>query len=281
MTSLVRSLDTLSNCIFTVVDENYEEYARACFNSIVENYTNHPKVLVYHNNLTEEFKSFVSRLNGFELVYKEMFDVSKLNLGPVDNKNVYMRYFLWTSELDKYDNVLHLDVDTLVLGNLDEVFESDEFLMFNNNEILEGVDIIEKSNEAQDALSSFKISYDVFNPPEFANAGVFVIPKKYRNKEQLFKLLSITKGLSKYLRYADQSAINLWMILNSIPISDRIEYNFQPHFFNYTTNKHELEEVKIVHFAAKKVDTIQFVLWWRMKNIGVDFYKLYKRYLGL
>lgn len=270
----------MNNCIFTVVDVNYEKYARACFNSIVENYPQHPEVLIYYEELSDDFKSFVEGLDNFRLVYKETFDINGLNLGPVGNKIVYKRYLLWTHEFDSYDTVLHLDVDTLVLDSLDDLFSEDQFLIFNNNEILEGVDLINRSQEAQFALNRFGIEYDVFNPPPFANAGIFTIPKKYRNKEQLFNLISISKNLSPYLKYADQSAINLWMILNAINVSNKIEYNFQPHFFNYDTNEYALEDVKIVHFAAKKVDTVQFVLWWRMKNIGVDFYNLYKNYLG-
>lgn len=276
---MVRSLDTLNNCIFTTVNKEYEEYARACFNSIVDNYPTHPKVLIYYEDLTDEFQTYIKELEGFELVHKDMFEINGFNLGPVANKIVYFRYLLWTNEFKDYDKVLHLDVDTLVLGDLDGLFEADEFLIFNNNEILDGVHIIEKTQEAQEALNNFGIDYDVFNPPPFANAGIFIIPKRYRTKEYLRQLITISKVLSPHLCYADQSAINLWMIQNSIPVLNKIEYNFQPHFFNYDNNEYELEDIKIIHFAAKKVDTIQFVLWWRMKNLGVDFYNLYRKYL--
>ena len=177
-----------------------------------------------------------------------------------------------------YDNILHLDVDTIVLQDLDEILVKDEFLMFDNNEILEGVDIIDKSDEAQSTINNLKINYDVYNPPKFGNAGVFTLPKRYRTRENLEQLQIITKEMGRYLLYADQSAINLWMIKNGVEVSDSIEYNFQPHFFNYDNNKYEFSDVKILHFAAKKADTIQFVLWWRMKNLGVDFYNLYKKY---
>jgi len=269
----------LNNCIFTAVDKKYEEYAKACFNSLIKNYKNHPEVLIYYEELTDEFKSYVNTLENFKLIKKKLFNTSQLNLGPVSNKIVYFRYLLWSNEFHMYDNVMHLDVDTLILGDLSYLFETQEFLMFDNMEILKDVYIIQKSIEAQTALSEYGIQYDVYNPPKFANAGIFVIPKKYRTKENLNQLLNISKDLSIYLKYADQSAINLWMIKNNIPVSDKIEYNFQPHFFNYQDNMYELKDVKIIHFAAKKVDTIQFILWWRTKNLSSDFYKLYKEYL--
>lgn len=279
----------MTNCIFTTVDRNYENYARACFNSLEENYPDHPIVLVFYEDLSEEFKEFVEKKNNFklELINYDLCFGEEFNLGPVGNKIVYVRYLLWTDWFEDYDDVLHLDVDTLVLGNLDGLFGRTQFTMFDNNEILHGVDIIERSDGAQQALNSLlpNANYNVFDPPSFGNAGIFVIPKNIRNydhvKSHYKQLLEITTTIPNVLIYADQSAINLWMRENNIPVSREIEYNFQPHFFNYEENTYTLEDVKILHFAAKKADTIQFSLWWRMKNLGTDFYMLYKKYLEM
>jgi len=279
----------MTNCIFTAVDRNYENYARACFNSLEENYPDHPIVLVFYEDLSEEFKEFVSKKNMFKLEHMKhnIWLENEFNLGPVGKGIVYIRYLLWTDYFNGYDDVLHLDVDTLVLGNLDDIFGRNQFTMFNNNEILHGVDIIERSDRAMEAVNSLlpNAHYDVWNPPEYGNAGIFVIPKKYRNYDKIKshhkQLLTITRNISNVLIYADQSAINLWMRENNIPVSNEIEYNFQPHFFNYKENTYSLDDVKIIHFAAKKADTIQFSLWWRMKNLGTDFYLLYKKYLEM
>ena len=260
----------MNNCIFTTVDRNYED---------------HPVILVYYNDISDEFKSFVSDKKNFILAkytndneYEEGF-----NLGPVGNEIVYLRYMLWTSVFDEYDDVLHLDVDTLVLGSLDNLFGRNTFTMIDNNEILPNVDILPRTEEAMHKVNEYlnNRSYDVFNPPKFGNAGVFVIPKNLRNFSNYESLVSITKSLSDILIYADQSAINLWMIEKDIQLSSEIEYNFQPHFFNYSGNEYDLDDVKILHFAAKKADSIQFSLWWRMKNLGTDFYSLYKKYLEM
>lgn len=274
----------MNNCIFTAVDKNYENYARACFNSLEINYPEHPIVLVYYDDLSSEFIEFVNKKKNFKLVNNtNTLDTNNFNLGPVGNSIVYQRYNLWTSYFDEYDDILHLDVDTLILGNLDGIFGRNKFTMFNNNEILKGVDIIKRSEEAMKSIrNNAMIDYDVFNPPPFGNAGIFVIPKSIRTYQNNFHFLkNITETLSEYLLYADQSAINLWMLGEGIPISNEIEYNFQPHFFNYKENTYTLDDVKIIHFAAKKADTIQFSLWWRMKNLGIDFYNLYKKYLEM
>ena len=271
----------MNNCIYTTIDRNYENYATACFNSMEKNYPAHPIVLIYYDDLSDAFKSYIATLNNFKLIKIVQDEFKSFNHGIVNKSIVYNRYNLWTSAFDEYDVILHLDVDTLVLGSLDVVFVQDEFLMFDNNEILPDVYIFPTTEEAQESIKRVcpSIEYDVNHPPKFGNAGIFTIPKRYRTVENHTRLLAITNELSSYLIYADQSAINLWMLEKSIEVSNEVVYNFQPHFFNCDDNTKNLEDVKIIHFAAKKADHIQFSMWWRMKNIGTDFYMLYNRYL--
>lgn len=278
----------MKNAIYIAIDNNFERYARACFNSIEKNYPNHPDILIFtHEKLNEKFETYINTLNNFyikQFPKKETFE----NLGPVGNSIVYDKYILWTDIFDEYENILHLDADILVLKPLDDLFNYGEFTIFNNNEILESVNIlnnfpidIELKYEIIKRINDKNISFKLLNNEKIkmCNGGVFLIPKKYRTEKNYNELIDITIRYNNNLQYADQSAITLWCYFNNIDISDNIEFNFQPHFFNYENNKYELDDIYIIHFASKKPDTLGFILWWRLHNLSLDFNKLYNDYL--
>ena len=263
----------MNNVIYTAVDRNYENYARACFNSLKKNYPDHPMVLVYttdYDNLSDEFIKYINTSHNFYLKKcRQPLEIN--NLGPVNNDIVYLKYMLWNSqEFADYDTVLHLDCDTLVLAPLDDIF-TDEFLIFDNDE---------RSKD----FSMFNVehmNFDFNNTTVFGNAGVFSVPKKYRTPIHFDSLNELTRDYEDALLYADQSAINLWCIENRITVSKDVRYNFQPQFFSYSDCEYLLDDVKILHFAARKPDTIEFLLWWRVKNgLAPLLHTLYKEYLN-
>ena len=266
------------NAIYISIDRNYERYARACFNSIERNYPKHPIVLVHADDLSDEFTRYVSTLNNFTIVNPPKGGSYK-NLGPVNNPIVYNKYKLWSSVFCEYDSILHLDADTLVLKPLDRLFE-EEFFIVDDCSKLTLQTILRPNEEAQQLLKDNNIDIDVFNQPTMANAGVFVISRKYRNKTQFNSLLELTKQFENHLNYADQSAISLWCYKNKIPISSRLSYNYQSPFFKDAEKNRSLDSISVLHFTAKKPDTINFLLWCAMEpdmsKILVSLYNEYK-----
>ena len=60
-----------------------------------------------------------------------------------------------------------------------------------------------------------------------ANAGVFCISRKVRNLASLQDFLLIKNKYLNYLKYADQSVINLWIQKNNLYIDPKHVFNFQ------------------------------------------------------
>jgi len=270
----------MSNAIYTSITRYYEKYARACFNSLEKNYPNHPIVLVYANNLSEEFMGFVNTLHNFKIIPYVQFFTNNAQ-GPVKNDIIYNKYRLWSNEFDEYDTVLHLDVDTIVLKSLDHYFEHDDFFIITDG--LEGYSPYAFSpidTQLKNMLSDDHIDFNVDVRTPMGNAGVFTVPKKYRTQEHLNYLIYLTERYEKYLAYADQTVLTLWCYKNKIPITKSYGCNYIPHFSSVQETYRSLENIYLIHFANKKPDTINFLLWnYVPSKLAQDYADLFHKYL--
>ena len=212
---------------------------------------------------------------------------------------VYYKYLLWTNRYDEYDNILHLDVDTLVLAPLDELFNRNEFFIVYNNISFREVRILPKDKKSM-ALAGFYLGYHGIRLPEhedMINAGVFMIPKRFRQKKYLDSLVDITNDFKDLLVYADQSALSLWCIKNEIIPSDEYQYNFQTPLFDkffrsryrgdlslgnyFSLKKDILNKIKILHYSGPiKPNYAQFHSWRLMGRYKKIFYDCFQKYGG-
>jgi len=245
------------------IDSKYEKYAIPCLNSIRVNWNSYPKIYLFNKDgLSENFLKFCRGFN-IEIVSSyERHDYT--NLGPVSNGIVYDKYNCWNPKyFGAYDNVLHLDCDTIVLKNLDNIFHKGSFFI-DNNETLPNVK----------AFKDMQVN--------MCNAGVFVVNKKYITEYNYDNLHSYTRKYMDSCNYADQSIISLWNKNMNILLSDEVYYNFQPSFINYKDNednrKYNYEDIKVIHYTARKPDTIHFRTWWRVDGYSDIFYKEWKKY---
>jgi hypothetical protein len=255
-------------------DQSYEKYVKPCINSIEKNWVNHPEILMFATGLNKDFEEWLINKN-IKIIKKDI-NINFKNLGPVNNKIVYKKYICWDYETFKdYDNVLHLDCDTLILKSVDDIINSNEFMCYDDNEILGQKNRLFKfeDNNLNKLLKKYNITNTVM-----CNAGVFLIPKNYRTKENYDLLISLTNEFEKYIKYADQSIISLFCHILNISIHNNVYYNFQPHFLNYKDRNYDFNEIKILHFAAVKPDTIHFQVWWRLNGISEKFYNLWNSY---
>lgn len=250
----------MNNCIYMAMDKHYEKYTIPCLKSIFKNWINHPKIFLYNNDeLSEELTNLIKDKN---VVIVKYHPYTFSNLGPVGNNIVYLKYKCWSTDFINYDNVLHLDCDTLILKPLDEIFTTNS-LFISNNETLK--------------IKCFK-SQEV----DMCNAGVFIVNKRHRSdlNEQLLKTLTL--DYMDDMCYADQSIISLWCKLQKISLSNEVYYNFQPQFINYKTSSnspaYDFDKIKILHFAARKPDTIEFHTWWRCDGWQKRYYDLWREY---
>lgn len=118
------------------------------------------------------------------------------------------------------------------------------------------------------------------------NAGVFAIPKKFRNNKSFEKLWELTTKYNNFMMFADQSAISLWCHFHRIHFSNDIRFNFQVSLFNYPIIFYSevmkdiniLIDIHILHFARCKPDTILFKTLLKVCHCFTDVANIHKLY---
>ena len=253
----------MNNAIYMALDSNYEKYATNCLNSLRINWVNHPKVFIFYDTLTSQFLDFLKTFNDRVKLVKIDNDHEFLNLGPVNNKIVYNKYNCWNKKyFDDFDNVMHLDCDTVILKPCDNIFNGDSRFFTNN--------------ESEDMARAFK---NISIP--MCNAGVFVVNKRHITDDNYKQLYEMTDTFSNESIFADQSIISMWCKSNDVKIEDDVYFNFQPQFLNFKDdgiNKYNYDKISILHFAARKPDTISFHTWWRCDGWTDTIYKTWEKY---
>jgi len=170
----------------------------------------------------------------------------------VDPQIFYSRYLIWNNFAGVYDKILHLDLHILVMKPLDGLFALDEFTIFQDK--YDGSDSVfyDKNNSN---LRKLLKKDNILIPNSAANAGVFLVPKKYETKKDYDTLIYITKRYKEHLIWADQSAINIWLAKEKIPIKNDDRYNFQIFRLTQLTTFLKVKDAYIIHFmgfSAKK-----------------------------
>lgn len=273
------------NAIVFYFDDRYLGYAKALIGSLMTNYLSHPKLLVYYGGSNREIRNLFRCLENVDLkdiFYRDNFRGQANKLGPVNHPGIYLKYNLWTSDFSEYDNVLYLDCDTVIQRNLDYLFEQDEFFIVSNHEPHTKVRVFgpdKRHNRfLQRKLSGYGIKYPE-GQDSMANAGVFMIPKKYRTNFYYLLLCELSKKFIKYSAYADQSIISLWCNVLNIPIQSEYHYNYQPSFGSLRNLGSPPHSARIIHFSGPyPPDTKEFLNWdWAGDNAKY-FNEIYLRY---
>ena len=272
----------MNNAIFVAFNDRHWDYAQACLNSIRKNYPTYPHLIVFYNGTDDQR---IDWLNSFDRVtLYNNYPLPKCIENPVFHKDVqsemvYYKYLLWTDMFNDYGNILHLDVDTIILSSLDEIFNTDKFFIIKNNLYFREIKILSHiDKKVIDNLHKF----DIDEPTKYdmANAGVFVIPRRYRTNRLKRSLIYITNDFKSYLKYADQSAISLWCMRHVIELSEKYEYNYQIPLYNklfmprykkklspgalWSLKKDILDNIKIIHFSGRYKPTSKEFLKWRL-----------------
>lgn len=256
---------TMKNAIFLTFDDNFALYARACLNSMTRNYPDHPELLVFYQGQDPQMLKFMGGIDRLTLLsdlnQKEISSGWNPGLGRT-TRIIYDRYCLWTDFFDQYDNLLHLDVDTLILKPFDELLTRQEFVAMPDHSQVPHVRLFTPGSTQNNALLQMlkEDELPLFEgQDDMCNAGVFLLPKKYRTEDQHKLLLYLTTRYNDYLMFADQSAISLWCKWNKIDYMPAFEYNFQINHFE--TLNYKLDDISILHYSTKhKPDKIEFML---------------------
>ncbi|MBN1871462.1 MAG: hypothetical protein JW800_02710 [Candidatus Omnitrophica bacterium] len=234
--------------IVTVIDDKFFKYIIPWLNSIIKNYPTYPHILVYHHNLNKEQ---IQYLSGFERLSLIEIDLQKDKIGPTTfrmSKQTYAKYLYFLDT--EYDKILHIDPDALILKPLDGLFGQNNF--FSVNCINTNTFRIPRSIYRRIRLKTMLFRDGLKQNSKFImNAGVLMIPRRYRTKDNYDYLAYLTRRYFRYLKHRDQSAINMWMWKNHIKPSDKIEFNYQSRFFHLPERNKPPSDIYILHFVGQ------------------------------
>lgn len=264
----------MKNAIFLCFDKSYFVYAKACINSILTNYPNYPEIIVCYKSETID-EEVINFLRPIERLKFKIFDQSYQDI--FTGNIVYQKFSLFVdSYFDDYDKILYLDCDTIISQSLDDIFKKEEFFIVSNFENAPHISVFGnvKNVRIDEKLKDMYLTY-----PEkewsMCNAGMFMIPKKYRTEVYFNQLIKIERLFCDYIKYYDQSILTLWCQYFNIPISKEVKYNYQTSFD--TLNNISVNDIKIFHFSGIKPDDPEYLNWnWtREHNLSKSMFEEY------
>lgn len=274
----------MHHAIVLTFDDNLADHAIACMNSIKANFPRHPDVLAVYRGKASTVLAALDRLGarrvrpprGLRRRFAGGPD------GPVGSRTVYDRFVLWADGFQGYDNVLYLDVDTLVLAPLDELFRKDGFMAVVNHEPTENVRVFDPVCAA-DAVLARLLREDGFDYPggmdDMINAGVMLVPRHCRTPDQYRRLLDLFDRYRDYLLFADQSLLSLWCAANGFRPGRCFEYNYQSPFFTAPDIDIPMEEIRVLHFSGvRKPPSAEFRSWERVGEAAAYCESLFHHY---
>ena len=237
--------------IYGVVDNNFIRHALLFIESLKRSNPGHPPlILLYHTLLPEH----VATIDQFENIIAKQIDLSQFSGckltsyvdGKVDAGNYYARLLLWNPDLDSYDKIFYVDMDTVVIAPLADVWKIEEFHIVRDAWASQNF-----VNDSDPALVAYLEKLGITGKVEPVNSGAFLLPRKWRTKEEFNLLLKIAADLNPQLRFAEQSALSAWVAARQMKPSHDYRYNFQfKHFPRTRGLGREFREAIVVHFAG-------------------------------
>lgn len=240
----------MPNAIAVALLANYYPILVLFLESMKRSFPAHPEIVVCQKGFSpaqiEFLKTRFSRLRIVDLTqHKFLKGPAMLNRTHYDLDAFYARFLLWTDVFADYDKVLYVDIDAFITGSLDPLFASNELLCFEESYSGPKPLFYDASDPA--LLQLLKEDGLTQLPEHPGNAGVLLIPRRYRAPEQLAELSRLLERYSKHLIWGDQSLINLWMARIGVrPIHD-YRFNFQVRLLEQKREGAAYRDVRFFH----------------------------------
>lgn len=242
-------------------NENYAPYAGVAICSMLENSSekNFYDVYVFHTGLSDK------TTENFEKLSRKNCRVTCLDVNSyIDaeiplyenfhfSKEMYYRILIPTI-LPQYDKVIYLDSDTVILGDIDELFDTDT----------EGCAVCGVNDVMHSVSKEYVKNVLGLNPDRYINSGVLIIDcKRFKEYEIKEKCFSVLKSSDIKFRYPDQDIINI-VCQDHIKFLDRAwNYIWHYHFPRYNQSPAYLlpdgekedylkaaDNIKILHYTS-------------------------------
>ena len=238
--SVDKGTHDLQRSICFCINNNYVKHCCVTISSILNH---NPYFFDFHvlsSDITDESKQLLSEVSKpsritFHEVDIKKFKNLKLNIDHTSIET-YFRYLI-PIMLPEVDKILYLDVDTIIRGDISELFETD----IENYYVAGALDTYIES-------IAHKRSINFPESDLYVNAGVLLLNLKKLRSDNICNLLfENTQKLQNKIKFQDQDIINL-TLRPSIKLLDR-KYNYTSHLFQQD-EKYLLNNAIIVHYTG-------------------------------
>ena len=248
--------------VLVTVDARYADPLHLFLGSLHRNYPHHPDVLVCTTEWSAALHDRFRRLFPF-VTWVDVADL-EWNTGPpmkhleeFDRSVMYARWAALTSRFDRYDQILYLDADMLVLEPLDALVNSCRMVAFE--ELFPHKTTLVFTDRSDAALQAL-LAADGLGDHDWniaANAGVIVLPRSVRTAGHLDTAQRIARQYAPHLMWGDQSLLNVWMARYRLGVTHDCRFNYQ---LRLLLEDHRsccaFRDVKILHFNGQRPDTL-------------------------
>ncbi len=264
--------------IFFATDDNYLPFLAVTLESIWENSSHEYdyEIYVLHSGVSTEYESKIMRYNkeGFRLTFVDVAESLKkisthLHMRDYYTCTTYFRIFI-AGMFPQYDKALYLDCDTVILGDVSELFNYDL-----GNNLLAGAPC--------EGVNSFEVykryvrEVDGLDPDYFFNAGVILMNLKLFREEKFYEQFANLLQKYKFTVIQDEDYLN-------VLCQDRVLR--LPRAWNKTPVAQDIlprEDLRIVHFLMTwkpwhYADIPYQEYFWEYAE-KTEFYDLLKRML--
>jgi len=230
--------------IFFAVDDNYLPFLSITLESLWEN-SSHAydyEIYVLHSGIREDYQEKILRYNEKDGLHVSFVDVTerlkkifdKLHMRDYYSAATYYRVFI-AEMFPQYDKALYLDSDTVILGDISELYNYD----LGNNMLggapCEGVNSF-------DVYRRYVKEVDGLDTDYFFNAGVILMNLKAFREEGFYEQFADLLSKYKFRLIQDEDYLN-------VICQDRILH--LPRAWNKTPvgpDKLAREDLRIVHY---------------------------------
>jgi lipopolysaccharide biosynthesis glycosyltransferase len=188
----------------------------------------------------ELFAAFTSPTGILLYEYEMLFTFSSLRWVPTTVYRVFSPYLID----EPIDKVLYLDADMICTGNLDKLFELNDYYICMATEIGANIFVSEVRNGIQHVLNDSLL---------YCNAGTALINlKKIHNTYTFDEIFNCFFEKIDELRFLDQDFLN-WFFSDKLVRINGFIYDFQPYELKGSTfYKQALNNAKLIHFTSGK-----------------------------
>ncbi len=277
-------MSDLQHAIYLSFDDNFLAYAKACLNSLRDNFPNHPKLIVDYIGEEGEVLEFLATRGAERLPREPLPEYVRHFAGARAGVNTFHRLKLWRRSYDRFDTILHLDADTLVLKPLDDLFEVSVPYFVANFESAPQARLFRPASNDHAGLRH-RLSADNLRFPDrsedMVNAGVFALPRAWRSPQQIATLARLSQKYGGFFAFADQSLLSLWLMKNDVNPTMNFGDNFQTPMFTNPKVETALDDIRVLHFSSgRKPDTPAFGRWERVGPSKEWLLNLWRKYSG-